>query len=220
MKVPGQEDIGIVSYGAGNIGAIEHRLYSLGFRAHRVTQAEEVSLYRRVILPGVGSFSSAVNRLRETSMFRALREAAETGNTAILGICLGMQLLFDTSEEGAGSGLGLIGGEVVSLSGIADLNGMTIPHIGWAPASLTASAPTPLQALNHKRFYFAHSFVGIPSDSSHIAATTNYGSASFPSLVRRENVIGAQFHPERSHRQGIFLLAWFCNADLTKSQGM
>lgn len=167
--------------------------------------ADRLSAADGLVLPGVGAFPEAMKRMRAAGLADAIREIAASGKP-IIGLCLGMQLLFDSSVEmGGDTGLGLLGGEIVPL----ETHGRKLPHIGWnaltvrQPESpLVEGLPAPLP------LYHVHSFVAAPTDPSIVVAEGHYG-ATFPSIVGSGNVFGAQCHPEKSSRDGLGLLSNF-----------
>jgi imidazole glycerol-phosphate synthase subunit HisH len=197
--------IAVIDYGMGNRRSVEKALEHVGAHAAITSNHDELRRADGLVLPGVGAFPRAMRNLEALGLPDLIRELAGQG-TPLLGICLGMQLLFDTSGEIEPSqGLGLIGGEVTRI----DAKGMRIPHIGWnevrfeRPSPLTAELPA-----HGCPFYHVHSFAARPSDASDIIGTTAYGER-FATLVARENVAGVQFHPEKSSRHGLRLLDAF-----------
>lgn len=197
--------LAIVDYGVGNLFSLRCSLNSLGVEAALTSSAEVLRSADRIILPGVGAFGDASKKLRETGLFDELKAIAKSGKP-ILGICLGMQLLFEKSFEfGVHEGLGLIKGEVRPISDVIP-SGYKIPHIGWNSLDF---APHPLFKYinNGDCVYFVHSFYG--ADSPDVIATTDYG-ARLTAAVARENVMGCQFHPEKSGRVGLAILKAFC----------
>jgi glutamine amidotransferase len=198
--------ISIVDYGVGNVASLQNMYDYLGVDACIVSRPEELASAEKLILPGVGAFDRAMSTLNERDLYDPLREAAE-GGTPLLGVCLGMQLLASASEEGAMPGLGLIEGSVRRLS--PDPNtGLKVPNIGWAELDSTPGAPLFRDAGARERFYFVHSYHLACDDRSDIAATIDYGGP-VTVAVSRGNIHGVQFHPEKSHRFGMRLLAAF-----------
>lgn len=195
----------VVDYGAGNMKSIEIALGRLGCRAVRAATPEDIRRARRIVLPGVGSFSTGMAALKSSGMDDALREAAGRG-TPILGICLGMQMLMDLGAEGGCStGLGLLGGRVVPL---IPGGGLVLPHMGWNSVSISRRAGILDGVPDGACFYFAHSYAVEPSDPGVVCAMTEYGRA-FPSVVSAGSVAGVQFHPEKSQSEGARLLNGF-----------
>ncbi|MGO0063531.1 imidazole glycerol phosphate synthase subunit HisH [Brevibacillus fluminis] len=193
--------IGIVDYGMGNLFSISKALERLGYDYEFVTDAGKLSAYDGLLLPGVGAFGDAMRNIRELSLDRALRDYAASGKP-ILGICLGMQLLFSRSEEhGSHEGLGLLSGEVVRFQG-----DYKIPHMGWNRLSLKKGASPLLDGVKDGDYvYFVHSFhVRVQSDDVLLATADYYQDVT--AIVGRGNVYGMQFHPEKSGDTGMRLL--------------
>ncbi|NLP05541.1 imidazole glycerol phosphate synthase subunit HisH [Candidatus Fermentibacteria bacterium] len=195
----------VVDYGAGNLKSVEIALGRLGCRAIRAATPGDIGRARRIILPGVGSFSAGMTALVSSGMDDALREAAERG-TPILGICLGMQMLMERGAEGGCSkGLGLLAGGVVPL---IPGRGLAMPHMGWNSVSITRRVGILDGVRDGACFYFAHSYVVEPSDPGVVCAVTEHGWI-FPSVVSSGVVSGVQFHPEKSRFDGAALLGGF-----------
>jgi imidazole glycerol-phosphate synthase subunit HisH len=196
--------IGIVDYGMGNRRSVEKALEHVGAAAVISSDPRALSEADGLVLPGVGAFPAAMARLRALELDDFVRERAAAG-APLLGICLGMQLLFDsTTELGGAEGLGLLGGSVARL----DAAGLRLPHIGWnlvtwqRPSALT-SGLAPARA-----FYHVHTFAAVPSDPADVLGEADYGGP-FASAVAREPVFGVQFHPEKSSADGLALLENF-----------
>ena len=189
--------IAIIDYGAGNLRSISRALEANGAEVSIMADPQSIRSADRIVLPGVGNAKAAMQRLHESGIAAAVNDTVAEG-TPLLGVCLGMQLLFGEQEEGPTTGLGLLQGSAKRIRG--DLK---VPHMGW---NTVAFAPgSPLAELPSMPFYFVHSYVVHPLAESDIAATTVYG-APFPSIVIRDNVWGTQFHPEKSGESGIRLL--------------
>ena len=196
--------IAIVDYGAGNLRSVELALARLGVHTRVTADPDMLALADGLILPGVGAFSDAMAALGRSGTIPAVLEAVGAGRPR-LGICLGMQLLLDGSEEGPGvPGLGLIPGEVRRLPGC----GLKIPHMGWN--SLTPAKPSPLfKGLPEEPYvYFVHSYACKAADPADVLAVTDYG-VPFHAAVQRGRILGFQFHPEKSGDVGQKLLANF-----------
>ena len=197
--------LAIADYGVGNLFSLRSSLKSLGVEAKLVSNPEELKDSDRIILPGVGAFGDAVKKLRETKMFDALKEEARAGKP-ILGICLGMQLLLEKSLEfGVYEGLGLIKGEVRPISEVIP-EGLKIPHIGWNGLKFKPH-PVFKDIKQGDCVYFVHSFSAQNCPS--VIATADYG-AELAAAVAEGNVIGCQFHPEKSGAVGLAILKSFC----------
>ncbi len=199
--------IAVVDYGMGNRRSVEKALWHIGARAMISRDHDQIQRADGLIVPGVGAFPRAMRNLNELGLAPLIRERAQAG-MPVLGICLGMQLLFERSEEVRDAeGLGLIDGEVSRLRS----GSLRIPHIGWnevtfeQPCPLTAGLPEPGCA-----FYHVHSFVARPRRAQHVVGTTEYGER-FASIVGRGNVLGVQFHPEKSSGHGLEMLRNFAS---------
>ena len=197
--------VAIVDYGVGNLFSLRSSLKAIGADAETVTTPEELKSASHIILPGVGAFGDAAKKLRDTGLYDAVRQEALAGKP-ILGICLGMQLLLDKSYEfGEHEGLGLIPGSVRPIADVIPAN-YKIPHIGWNELIYTDH---PLfEGLKHGDcVYFVHSYYG--ADCPNVIATADYG-ASLTAAVAKDNVMGCQFHPEKSGPVGLKILRAFC----------
>ncbi len=193
--------IAVIDYGAGNLRSIRRALEAAGADVTVTSDPGEIARAGAVVLPGVGAAAHAMNRLAELELVGPIRDASDRG-TPLMGICLGMQLLFDHQEEGDSQGLGLIPGRVRSLEPT-----VKVPHMGWNQSRVIR--PGPLGETGDERFYyFVHSYVVEPDDPSVVAAEASYGS-TFPSVVVRDNIWGTQFHPEKSGNDGLALIDRF-----------
>ncbi|PZQ89700.1 MAG: imidazole glycerol phosphate synthase subunit HisH [Leifsonia xyli] len=196
--------VSIIDYGLGNLGSVANMLKRIGAEVRRVSTPEEILESERVLLPGIGAFDTGMALLREQGLEAPLVEFAASGRP-LFGICLGMQLLLDSSDEGMEPGLGLIPGTSRRFD---DADGLRVPHMGWNLAdprpgdSLTADLPP------DSRFYFVHSYRVVPESDDDVLATTRYG-VPFASMIRSGNVMGAQYHPEKSHAFGMQILRNF-----------
>lgn len=190
--------VSVVSYGLGNLGSVLNMLRRVGADPRVASTPEEVGASERLLLPGIGAFDTGMRLLRDARLSEPIQDFAASGRP-LLGICLGMQLLLDSSEEGAEPGLGLISG---SSRKFDDSIGLRVPHMGWN--TLVPSRPDPLVAdlLEDSRFYFVHSYHAVPAAKADTLAVTDYG-APFSSMIRANNVMGAQYHPEKSHAFGM-----------------
>lgn len=198
--------VGILDIGIGNIGSVTNAIYSQGWDSMPVKAPDHLSSITHLIIPGVGSFSYAMNKLRALNLDAAIRNFAAQGRP-ILGICLGMQLLADMgSEGGATLGLGLVNG---SVNPIKKTSGLRLPHIGWNDALRVNDHPLLEGVKSQVDFYFVHSYCFNATYGENIILETEYGE-HFPSMIVKENVVGVQFHPEKSQRNGLRLLDNFC----------
>ena len=202
--------IALVDYGMGNRRSVEKALEHVGARVLRTADHEEIAAADGVLVPGVGAFPEAMRRLRAAGLDAVVRERAQAG-VPVLGICLGMQLLFESSTEHEGAeGLGLIPCTVTRL----DARGAKLPHIGWNEVTFQRTGALTRRLGPTSAFYHVHSFVCRPSDHADVVGTGEYGE-TFPSIVEHGSVMGAQFHPEKSSRAGLALLGNFTAACAT-----
>ncbi len=199
--------VALVDYGMGNRRSVEKALEHVGARVERTADRDDIAAAEAIVLPGVGAFPEAMRRLTALRLVDTIRERAAAG-VPLLGICLGMQLLFDSSEEHEGAaGLGLLPGAVTRL----DAPGLKVPHIGWN--TVTFSRPSALtDGLGAAAaFYHVHTYACRPREESDVVGRGEYGER-FVSIVERGNVMGAQFHPEKSSLDGLALLRNFAGA--------
>lgn len=199
--------IGLVDYGLGNIRAFANIYRYLGVRAFEARTPSDIRAADALILPGVGAFDWAMTRLNESGLRDALDVAVVEAKKPILGICVGMQMMARTSEEGVLSGLGWLDGTVkrFSTGGLTDRT--HLPHMGWNDAT-PVRASTLFEGMEAPRFYFLHSYFVQTNSEDSVLATSNYG-IKFTSAVQLRNVYGTQFHPEKSHHWGVHLLKKF-----------
>ena len=198
--------IAIVDYGVGNLFSLQSSFAAIGAKAVVTGEEKVLAEADRVVLPGVGAFGDAAQKLRATGLDQAVLREAKRGKP-LLGICLGMQLLFDRSLEfGSHEGLSLIPGEVRPLSEITP-DGLKIPAIGWTALHLTKVSPLFRSVREGDCVYFVHSYYGAKCEPS-VIATAEYG-APVTAAVQRDNVMGCQFHPEKSGRVGLNILRAF-----------
>ena len=198
--------VGIVDYGMGNRRSVEKALERVGARALVTGDHEALMAADGLIVPGVGAFPAAMESLRRSGLDELIAARAE-GGTPVLGLCLGMQLLFERSAElGGDTGLGLLGGEVVELRPAQPQ--LKVPHIGWNVVSMTRASPLTQGLPGRCAFYHVHSFVARPAEGSDALGRGDYGGP-FVSIVARDPVYGVQFHPEKSSTAGLALLRNF-----------
>jgi glutamine amidotransferase len=196
--------IGIVDYGMGNRRSVEKAFERVGGAPRLTADTDVLGAAEGLVLPGVGAFPEAMRRLRASGLDELVRERAAAG-VPIIGLCLGMQLLFDRSAEHEGAeGLGLRPGEVVKL----ETDGLKLPHIGWNVVTWQRPSPLIADLGSSAAFYHVHSYVPVPADEDIVLGTGEYGSP-FVSFVGRGNVFGAQCHPEKSSTTGLALLRNF-----------
>ncbi|HEY8875147.1 MAG TPA: imidazole glycerol phosphate synthase subunit HisH [Desulfosporosinus sp.] len=195
--------IGIVDYGRGNLRSVEKALEKVGFEATIMTSPEDLDRVDGLILPGVGAFADAMEALNSGGWTLPITQFARSGRP-FLGICLGMQVLFEFGEEhGVHAGLGLLEGRVVKFP-----PGGKIPHMGWNSLKLEQPSRLLEGIPNESYFYFVHSYYVLPSDQRDIIASSDYGVV-FPAVVGKDNVWGTQFHPEKSSPWGLQILTNF-----------
>ena len=196
--------IAILDYGMGNLRSVEKALERVGAEAEITTEAARAEAADGVILPGVGAFPRAMERVREIGLDELVAGRLEAG-VPVLGICLGLQLLFESSVENEGaSGLALLGGVVAPL----EANGYKVPHIGWSPVHWEHESQLTRDLGEETPFYFVHSFAPRPAAEDDVLGTASYGER-FACAVERPPLYGVQFHPEKSSSAGLALLANF-----------
>jgi glutamine amidotransferase len=197
--------IAIIDYGMGNLRSVQKALEAVGHAAEVTCDPDLVRRADKVILPGVGAFGDAVAELRRTGLGEAFRDAVRSGKPC-LGVCLGLQLLFDVStEDGPHPGLGLLPGRVVRFP---PGTGLKVPHMGWNTLQVRRPAPILKGVGTEPSVYFVHSYYAEPADLDDIAAVADY-PGPFAALVWRENLMACQFHPEKSQRVGLAMYANF-----------
>ena len=198
--------ISIVDYGMGNLGSIKNMLGRLGYESELTSDAETIRRADKLILPGVGHFDLAMKSLIELGLVDVLNTEVLERKKPIFGICLGMQLLTRGSEEGVQKGLGWIPADTMKFQ--SDDPSFRIPHMGWNRVRLAQADSLWDSMPDNPRFYFVHSYYVRCDDPKHVWTTTDYGG-EFHSGIRHENIHGAQFHPEKSHKFGLTLLGNF-----------
>jgi glutamine amidotransferase len=198
--------ITIIDYGVGNVGSIANMLKKIGTDSVITSDVEGIKAAEKLILCGVGSFDDGIEKLENMNIVNVLREKVLVDKTPILGVCLGMQLLTKASEEGSKEGLGFVDAytKKFDFSSIKSDKNLRIPHMGWN----VARAVKPSKLFDHMydepRFYFVHSYFVSLNNQEDELLQTNYGTA-FTSSFEKENIIGVQFHPEKSHKYGMRL---------------
>ncbi len=198
--------IGIINYGLGNIQAIATVYKRLNIECMVITQGAQCDEADRLILPGVGSFDYAMQKFRHSEVYNAVEESVMQRKKPVLGVCVGMQMLADSSEEGKEKGLGWIPGRVLKLVSNDPVR-VKLPHMGWNNAVPVPGNPL-FRGLENSYFYFVHSYYYEPADAADSIATAVY-TKTFSCAVNRGNVYGVQFHPEKSHEFGMTLLKNF-----------
>jgi len=198
--------IGIVDYGLGNISAFENILNSFNKKFRIIKKTADFKKISKIILPGVGSFDKANELLEKNNFIDTLNEKVIINKTPILGVCVGMQIMAETSEEGQSKGFSWINANVKLLK---TNNKLPVPHMGWNEIVLNEEIDI-FKNIDDLKFYFLHSYYFSNSINLKNTALTNYG-VKFISAFNHENIYGIQFHPEKSHKSGIQLLENFCN---------
>ncbi|MBZ6010521.1 imidazole glycerol phosphate synthase subunit HisH [Leuconostoc gelidum] len=195
----------VIDYGAGNIFNVMKAINYVGLAAKLTKDPSEILAADGLVIPGVGAYKTAMDKINENQLLVPIKKAANNG-TPILGVCLGMQLLFDSSTEfGETIGFGLIPGEVVRLP---QNTGFKVPQMGWNQNSVTIENAL-TQGIKNEFTYFVHSYY-VKTDPKYIAASVDYG-VQVPSVVIKDNIIGAQFHPEKSGEVGLRVWQAFAN---------
>jgi len=200
--------IAIIDYGMGNIHSVQKALESFGVEVIVASAAQDIERAEKLVLPGVGAFDDAMRELQKKNLVSAINDNLKK-RKVFLGICLGMQLLFEASQEAKEKkGLGVLKGQVKRFT---QGKGLKVPHMGWNQLK-TARQDCPLLkgVQDNSYVYFCHSYYPAPADKNEVAASTDYG-ADFASVVWRDNVYGVQFHPEKSQETGLKILNNFVN---------
>jgi len=198
--------ISIINSGSGNIASLKNMLSFLGYNPVVCDQVEDLNKSDFIFLPGVGSFDNAIKNLKQKNFYDYLKEKKNFDNSILIGICVGMQLLFESSEEGTEKGLNLLSGKIKKFS----VKSIKVPHMGWN----SVFGDNFYKNCNGKRYYFAHSYYAVCDDSDIIVAKSEYGKR-FPVYVKKNNIQGIQFHPEKSHKNGMELLNNILYSDYT-----
>ena len=195
----------IIDYKVGNLGSIQNMLKKIGTSSLITSDPEEIKQATKLILPGVGAFDSGIKSLKEHNLWNVLHDKVLLERTPVLGICLGMQLLCNKSEEGKEKGLGWIDAEVIKFK--PEDRSFKTPHMGWNHTKYSAESNLFKDMYADPKFYFVHSFYVKANDESSIARTTY--DIQFDAAVEKGNILGTQFHPEKSHKFGMKLLENF-----------
>ncbi|MGY5853062.1 MAG: imidazole glycerol phosphate synthase subunit HisH [Candidatus Thorarchaeota archaeon] len=190
-------EVGVIDYGAGNMYSILCGLQRANIDTKVITEPEEIRSSDAVVIPGVGNFSQACKSLDK---FREDLQEVIIEGRILLGVCLGMQVLLERSEEGSGEGLGLMHGSVRRLPSKAK-----VPHMGWNTITVTNECPLLDGLQENSYFYFIHSYFASPSESANVMSVTEYG-IDFPSVIAMDSIYGVQFHPEKSGETGALVL--------------
>ncbi len=201
--------ITIIDYGMGNLGSIINMFKKLRIDARVSSEKSEIMDSDKLLLPGVGAFDAAMKRIHEQGLKDILDRKILDEKVPILGICLGMQLLTESSEEGVCNGLGWIPGRTLRFS-FSEGSSLKVPHMGWNYVALVNPSPLVSQLPDAPRFYFVHSYYVKVKDPNHSVMKTHYG-LDFDSVIQKDNIFGAQFHPEKSHKFGMKILENFAS---------
>lgn len=198
----------IVDFGMGNLRSIQHKLEKANVEAVISSRAEDIEAADKLILPGVGHFSTGMKNLKGYGLVDILDKKVNIDKIPILGICLGMQLFTKFSEEGDVEGLGWIDATVKNFSNSIKTKGLKVPHVGWNNITLKRQTPLFDNVDSASRFYFTHSYYVECNDQENIVASSDYG-LEFASMIQKENIYGTQFHPEKSHFNGFEIIKNF-----------
>lgn len=199
--------ISIVDYGMGNLRSVQKAFEKLGVNAQIVTRPEEIQHAEKLVLPGVGAFRDAIHELQRQELIEPIKSHIRA-DRPFLGICLGLQMLFDVSyEDGEWKGLSVLPGKVVRFP---EHPGLKVPHMGWNNLEIVGDQPLLAGIPRDAYFYFVHSYYVQPEDESVIAARSNYG-LPFVAMIARNNLFATQFHPEKSQACGLKLLQNFAS---------
>jgi glutamine amidotransferase len=200
--------ITVIDYEMGNIGSIINMIKKAGGEVILSSDLAKIETAEKLILPGVGSFDTGMQNLNKLGLIDVIGRRVITEKVPILGICLGMQLLSEKSEEGVLPGLRLIRGRTAKFKfNNADAN-LRIPHMGWNSVNIKKESPLFYEMYENPAFYFVHSYHVVCNNPDDVLTTTNYGY-EFTSSLQRENIFGTQFHPEKSHKYGLRLIRNF-----------
>jgi len=205
--------LSIIDYGAGNIGSVINMLQHIGVSAEVINDSEKVKKANKIVLPGVGNWDAGMQKLQESGLIEVLKERVLEDSVPILGICLGMQLFLNSSEEGVLPGLGWINGKVknFNFSSLEPFSKkLAVPHMGWNSVSVIQDCNLTQSLHENSKFYFVHSYHAEVEDRKDVMLQTQYGYP-FASAIRKDNIYGVQFHPEKSHLHGMNIMKSFAS---------
>lgn len=198
--------ITIVDYGMGNLGSIQNMFKRIKVESEITREVGAIARAKKILLPGVGAFDAAMQKIETAGLLPVLNQKVLHDKVPTFGICLGMQLLTKSSEEGKLPGLGWINARTVKFN--FSNNSLKIPHMGWNTVNVRRESPLINDLPDESRFYFVHSYYVSCAQESDVLTTTYYG-ADFHSIIQHDNIFGAQFHPEKSHKFGMKILENF-----------
>ncbi len=204
-----KQKVVIIDYGMGNTGSVKNALDFLGYESVISREAKDIAEASHIILPGVGAFPDCMKNLRSYGLIDILNKEVLENKKPFLGLCLGMQVLGEIGEEGElTNGLGWIKGRVRRFA--VDEKRFRVPHVGWNDVVATENGRALFDGIDKPSFYFVHSFHLVPDDKSVVAGTADHGEP-FVAAIRKDNIFGVQFHPEKSQRFGLLVLKNFCS---------
>ncbi|MFN8414015.1 MAG: imidazole glycerol phosphate synthase subunit HisH [Anaerolineales bacterium] len=198
----------VVDYGVGNLGSIVNMFKKIGVKAIASSDPKVVESAEKIILPGVGAFDAAMRKFKEAGLEALVGHLVLEKKIPVLGLCVGLQLMTKGSEEGQLAGLGWFDAETIRFKFETEHANLKVPHMGWNTAQVCREHPLVADWDEESRFYFVHSFHVVAKDMDAVLAKTEYG-VTIHSILGRENIMGVQFHPEKSHRFGMRLLKNF-----------
>ncbi len=198
----------VVDYGVGNLGSIVNMFKKVGAKAVASSDPAVIQSAEKLILPGVGAFDAAIRKFHEKGLVSVVGELVLEKKIPVLGLCVGLQIMTKGSEEGQLAGLGWFDAETIRFKFDAEYAHLKVPHMGWNTAQVCREHPLVADWDEESRFYFVHSFHVVAKDMDAVLAKTDYG-VTIHSILGRENIMGVQFHPEKSHRFGMRLLKNF-----------
>ena len=201
--------ISIIDYGVGNLTSVQNMFKKAGVNARICSTKSEIETAGKIVLPGMGAFDNCMQKYNESGFRDIIEQKVVQAKVPVLGICVGLQMLMEGSAEGNLQGLGWIKGETVAFNKAQMQEENKIPNMGWLEVCVKKQSKL-MEGLNEARFYFAHSFYVLPADEKDILITGHYGY-EFTAGIERDNILGVQFHPEKSHRFGMQLLKNFAD---------
>jgi imidazole glycerol-phosphate synthase subunit HisH len=194
--------ITIVDYGMGNLGSVHNMFKRIGVPSLVTSDLNSIAKAEKILLPGVGAFDHAMQRIADTGMLEVLNQKALKEKIPVLGICLGMQLLTESSKEGVLPGLGWIPGHTLSFTEELNRKDLKVPHMGWNTVAMSSPSKLTEEFDHEYKFYFVHSYFVKCQKPEDVILHTSHG-ISFDSGIQRDNIFGVQFHPEKSHKYGM-----------------